>query len=284
MLPFQLSVKNLLSACVSSQSSASIMNTVKGVKPPNVLILTPSNDSANLFSKTKEEIQACLGYDRYTIYPLPLSDVTRKPWKDNCILLIAPNLSSPLSSDELKELSSYVESSGRCLSMNINLSTHIADTVTKRRSIQTSMFNDTNDLIHVTPSDSRLKPFFTLKCVYSPTKSLTDDADITWSVIDLAKATESRLETAPSIPDSDPCVWLVTDAAFQRVSIISFLELVVPEVHTPNVSMLGKLKETGESRHDFLRSLFLLLGLECGSPGIPPLSHVYLVTSNPEVS
>ena len=267
----------------------------KSVKPPNILVLVPKEEPNDLFVRTKETLEACVGFERYVIYPLPYSRVTKQPWKENCALLVVPNASSLLLPEYVNEVGQYVGAGGRCLSMNIQTSTHILNSISKRPCIET-VDSSGERLMTVSPLDPRLKLFYSLKCVYNPERiHLSEESiDVNWTVMSLAKA-RSYVREEISIVNSDnsltanndseyPCVWLVSDPPAERVSVVSFLELVVPDVDASHMSVLEKLKETGEQRHEFLKNVFDMLGLECGSAVQPSLTHIYLVSSSPEVS
>ena len=269
-----------------SSSSSSSSGTV--VKPPNVLVLVPAKDTPDLFLRTKETLQACLGYERYVVYPLPFAEVTSKnlPWKENCILLIVPNLPQILPSDLVAELSSFIQMGGKCLSMNIQISAHILDSISTRPCIETKDTGNNEDKVMIiSPLDPKLESFHSLKCVYNSSLHLEEDGiDVNWTVMSLAKARQLDDQEKQTVQDDAPCCWLVSDPPAQRVSIVSFLELMAPDVDASSMAVLEKIKETGKPRHEFLRTVFDAMGLECGSAAMPPLSPIYLVTSSTNVS
>ena len=275
-----------LQFCVRLKSSMS-----KPLKPPNVLVLVPTKKTSYIFPRAKDTLQTCLGYERYVIYPLLFSEVTSKqvPWRDNCALLVVPNTAQALSTELVTELGDFVHCGGKCLSMNIQVSSHILNSISTRPCIQTLDTNkDEEKLMVVSPLDSKLVPFHSLKCTYDPLLCLQEDGiDVNWSIMNLAKATEHNKDIQNGDEDAttgSPCVWLVSDAPAERVCVLSFLELLVPDVGASSVEVLEKIKGTGEWRHDFLRSVMDVLGLGCGSTGVPPLSHVYLAASSTSVS
>ena len=89
-------------------------------KPPNVLVLCGdpkgkgSKHSDSIFSAVRESLASSLDSERYVVYPLPLEDVSRAPWRDNCRLLVVP--SGLQLTEVLEELESYVSNGGALLS------------------------------------------------------------------------------------------------------------------------------------------------------------------------
>lgn len=94
-------------------------------KPPNVLVLCGdpkgkgSKHSDSIFSAARESLVSSLDSERYVVYPLPLEDVSRAPWRDNCRLLVVPSgLQLTDVSQVLEELESYVSNGGALLSVH----------------------------------------------------------------------------------------------------------------------------------------------------------------------
>ena len=119
------------SSCTRSPLRKLTMSRGISTKPPNVLVLCGaqkgegSQQNKSFFSAVRECLISSLDSQRYVVYPLPLEDAGRVPWRDNCRLLVVPSgLQLPdgsevlreLESEVLRELESYVKNGGTLLS------------------------------------------------------------------------------------------------------------------------------------------------------------------------
>ena len=89
-----------------------------GAKPPNVLVLCGGRNPP--FSSVRDSLVASLNPERYVVYPLPLADVSRAPWRDNCSLLVVPSglqlaADAQEAGEVLGELESFVAGGGTLL-------------------------------------------------------------------------------------------------------------------------------------------------------------------------
>ena len=87
-------------------------------EPPNVLVLCGSSQRGRpdpLFSSVRDVLVSSLDPSRYVVYPLPLPEVSRVPWRDNCRLLVVP-CGLELAGEVLSEVGAFVGNGGTLLS------------------------------------------------------------------------------------------------------------------------------------------------------------------------
>ena len=103
------------------------MQATHSVKPPNVLVFQPARDSTSKeFIRVKEALETCLSPEHYVVYPLGVDDVLqRKPWKENCRLVVVPPTEHAQWKEYLnevdhvmKEMLSFISNGGTLLSMH----------------------------------------------------------------------------------------------------------------------------------------------------------------------
>ena len=247
------------------------------LKPPNILVIVndtvSSGRSYDMCKMIEDELNLCLGFERYTIYSLPVSHVTTQPWKDHCALLVATDDSNDLGSDGVGVVLTYIKEGGKCLSMSHKINATIDyerhSQIAETREDVLEVDNGSNETFAVVPI-----PFLediscqTAKLEWSGRKDFT-----------VSPKTDKR-------PDSDttqPCVSVLSMDNEARC-ILSPVELLVPQFHVSDMAAIARLKQTSEVRHGFLRELFTGLGLECGSPIVPELTYLYLMCSSNKVS
>ena len=259
-------------------------------KPPNVLVLVSPNDSADSFSRIEETLQSLLAFERYIIYPLTFSEVLWKvPWKDNCVLLVVPCIpAGKLPHEILLELDDFLVMGGKFISSNFQVTSFILHLIGKPHCIEES---DTNEaLLSILPSNSD-EPFYSFRFAETPCERYVEnDADVDgWTVASLAKVDHSETSTDDGgqvDTNSYPCTWFLANSANKCACVVSFHELMIPEVHVSKMSMLEKIKGSGRQRHEFLRRVLEGLGLECSLTTVvmPSLSNVFVAVRTEEVS
>lgn len=105
------------------------MSSSVAAKPPNILVLQHRSrvGAENLlFQSVKEDLVACLGSEKYVVYPLATEDLGTTPWKDNCLLLVVPataHVTSPTVCGEVLDF--LVKRGSRLLSMNAALNSAV---------------------------------------------------------------------------------------------------------------------------------------------------------------
>ena len=257
---------------------------LKRLKPPNILVLLPpvssSCDTSSVFQKIKGELQTCLGIERYAVYSLPASDITDKPWRDNCLLLIIPPSYELTNDDELKQLVSFIELGGKCLIINNNLNQLMSSTLHIQQQCQ--IHNDVGKVLQVNPSDSTFDPFYAVSIPYTDhvINPVFQPDNVSTNVL-----ANMSIKGDTDIADSNivPCVQCISYSEYKYVC--SSIHLFDPISYAKSdMSNISKIKETTEARHKFLQSIFADLGLECSSSEMPALSAVYLASANRKVT
>jgi biotin--protein ligase len=238
-------------------------DSIKQCKPPNVLIFSPlpsTDGSSTDFNVIKHDVQSCLGLHHYVIYPLTDID---QPWKDNCSLLIIPS-SAIITPHDWNEISSYLTSGGKCLSINqqINDSFDLSSTA------------NTDDVIKIVPSSSDdidESHYYTVPISYHEScQSVLPIIDDTISSSDLAN------------DGSDSCIKMLSSDKFKFVLVLSNVHLFSPQTYSSNKGLdcVAKMKESAPSRYHFITSTLTRMGLTCDDGHVPHLTHLYAITHN----
>ena len=258
------------------------------LKPPNILVLLPqvsssSCDTSSVFQKIKAELQTCLGIERYAVYSLPASDITHKPWRENCLLLIIPPSTELTTDDELKQLVSFIDLGGNCLINNNNLNQLVSSRLHTQQHCQAH--NDIGNALQVNPSDSTLDTFYTVSIPHTDhviNPVLQPDNVVTTVLAKMSTKDDTDIAES-SNTNIVPCVQCISYNEYKY--ICSSIHLFDPISYAKSdISNISKIKETTEARHKFLRSIFTDLGLQCSSSEIPALSAVYLASANTKVT
>lgn len=253
ILPFVLSKKNM-----------------ETIKPPNILILSSSKEGDSSFQETKEGLQMSLGIERYTVYPL--SDVAiKQPWKENCLLLVVPP-SFKVTPSNSSELVSFMESGGKCLSMN--------PAFTRMFTLSSSSNLTVDDTIEVIPVDNSIPPFYTIPINEEESHISHDSSTPNYNTVTVNIA----MTTLADIGSLSPCVQLIKSESKAFTLFSSAVHLFNPLLYAnKELDNISKIKQSSEGRLQLVRSIFNTLGLECTSNQIPDLTPVYMATQNNQV-
>lgn len=250
----------------------------------NILVLTSdvivSGRSKEMFSMMENELRTCLGFERYTIYSLPVSHVTTQPWGDNCALLVATS-DSNLGAEGVAAVLTYVKHGGKCLCMNHQINMAIDYKGCSQR------LETINNVVEVNYGTD--KTFTAVLVPVSRDTSSQNHSAISWSGrtdITMSGTTDkggSGNGSSSGVGQRQVCI-SVLGVAGGAQCVVSSVELLAPLFHTSDMATIARLKQTSETRHGFLREVFSSLGLLCGSPVEPQLTYLYLMCSSDKVS
>ena len=233
-------------------------------KPPNVLVLcnSKSDEDVLAFETVKSELQLCLGIERYVVYPL--SDLGQ-PWKENCSLLVLPS-TFHITEDKWKEISSYLQSGGKCLSTNAAMNGIFV------RDFRKFTDDDADGGIVQIANNATTTSFYTISLKGN---SFTAPSVANYSTV-----------TTDIVSNTSACIKMVSSETYNFAVVCSSVHLFHPQGYLPNMDleMVKKIKESTEARHDFIRSILSSLGLHLDTErNIPELSYVYSATQSNEV-
>ena len=267
-------------------------------KPPNVLVLCgdpkgkESKHSDSIFSAVRESLVSSLDSERYVVYPLPLEDVSRAPWRDNCRLLVVP--SGLQLTEVLEELESYVSNGGALLS------THSPTNAAFGSRISEGFQSST--LVEITGVDPELQPneWIVARTSASHQTSLPDvlptlpqqktsrvlarmrvvslDADGPGKNGEAEKE-EGKGEGGMGEVETSDCIQLLEFEGSWGQVVLSHVDLLSPAgsgEFTASISELVALKKDTQKVSNLLQGVLKEMGMECckGESVTPTLSYL----------
>lgn len=287
-------------------------------KPPNILVVQPSRDSTDPgYLRVKEALVSHLDRERYVVYPLGWEEILQSPWRENCMLLVAPPVSNIGAvtpqrggvTPQLKKLAAFSRNGGLLLSMEPELNRLLGadqlndDDVSAKMCEVRGLLNEQEGAmvfsalnlslkssIEVTSTNQRFTSKTTLAIIDSQDNANEEKTPtgigVTSSNEDttngLHKEVKNGGSPAPPNASSTPCVQKLTFTDSNGCAVASAVDLLPAsaELEGMDVSSLVRLKKGNEARGSFLSAIFRgELGLHCSSVKTPQLTNALLVCS-----
>uniref|UniRef100_A0A8C5MAP3 Holocarboxylase synthetase n=1 Tax=Leptobrachium leishanense TaxID=445787 RepID=A0A8C5MAP3_9ANUR len=234
-------------------------------KPPNVLIYGGSS-LGDTFPCVKDILLQCFDTSRYVVYSITHDQICLSPWMDNCLLLIIAG-GDAIPQDIRGLFLKYLSKGGKIFGLSSAFT--LGNVTLKHKSelqgsIQSLVFNRPNG------------------------DYLTFDTMVSGKVFEeqLSEGHE-QVETWAYLNNDSKDLMMMrqTYGTEGGEAILCQVELSLAPEHlaSHDKGVFDRLKLSNPRRHEVLSQILMSLGLECQLSSPPPLSPVYLLTSEPSL-
>ncbi|XP_035171645.1 biotin--protein ligase isoform X1 [Oxyura jamaicensis] len=235
-------------------------------KPPNVLIYVGSETAKVEFDQVKSILLECIDADNYTIYQLHEEQVLKAPWIDNALLLIIAT-EEPISDKNQEQFMKFLSKGGKILGFSSSFTFG---------GIQIKRIDELKKTIHelvVSKTDSTEVKLNLLisGCIFE----------------EVRKECNSKVKPLSHLNNADKDVVIVHllygDNGGEAILSQVHLELDINSVDFQTEQDFNLLKMSNTKRCEVLKEILVSLGLSCELSEIPPLTPIYLLSSDEEI-
>ncbi|XP_061483664.1 biotin--protein ligase isoform X2 [Rhineura floridana] len=235
-------------------------------KPPNILIYVGSDPEKVKFEEIKSLIMECVDINAYTVYQLLEKQVLSVPWLDNALLLIIA-ASDPISDAVSKQFLTFMSKGGKILGLGSSFTFGGIKLESK------------NELM------GKIQGF-----VFSTAMSEEIRLNVLVSGNIFEKeSTEEFISVKPlgylDSPDKDVVIVHLPygNSGGEAILCQAHLEVNVKRLSSQAKDDFNLLKISNAKRYNVLTEILTLLHLSCELSEIPPLTPIYLLSSDKEV-
>ncbi|XP_060626331.2 biotin--protein ligase [Anolis sagrei] len=234
-------------------------------KPPNVLVYVGSDTEKVKFEEIKSVILECIDFNSYTVYQLLEKHVLSVPWLHNALLLIIAT-SEPIPDAVSKQFLTFMSNGGKILGLSSSFTFGGIRVKSKTELIGT---------------------------VQAFVFSNAENSEIKLNVLASGKIFEKEIMEELNFlkplgfldsPDKDIMIIHLPYGNDGGEAILCQAHL---EVNIQNLSNRSKddfnlLKLSNAKRYEVLTNILTQLGLTCQMSEVPPLTPIYLLSTNKE--
>ncbi|KAI6079777.1 Biotin--protein ligase isoform X1 [Aix galericulata] len=234
-------------------------------KPPNVLIYVGSETAKVEFDQVKSILLECIDADNYTIYQLHEEQVLKDPWIDNALLLIIAT-EEPISDKNQEQFVKFLSKGGKILGFSSSFT--FGGIQIKRKD---KLKKTVHELVVFKTDSTEVKLNLLISgCIFEEVK----------------KESNCKVKSLSHLNNADKDTVIVHlpygDNGGEAILSQVHLELDINSVDFQSEEDFNLLKMSNTKRYEVLKEILVSLGLSCELSEIPPLTPIYLLSSDEE--